>query len=118
MLEQGEKFFLRMASKPHHSRSANFKPFSAFLPVKHAVVSSAKYHETDVTSKVVELYDNSRENVKSSGGTCGQDGDHFAFTDFNALFGDPAPGKPKKLTVTGFLFRNLVSIIMGSLFGY
>ncbi|CAE7610755.1 CAPN7 [Symbiodinium sp. CCMP2592] len=100
ILEQGEKFFLRMASKPYHSRSADFKPFSAFLPVKHAVVSSAKYHETDVTNKVVELYDNSREDVKLSGGTCGQDGDNFACTDFNALFGDPAPGNPKQLTVS------------------
>ena len=100
ILEQGEKFFLRMASKPHHLRSADFKPFSTFLPVKHAVVSSAKYHKTDVTNKVVELYDNSREDVKYSGGTCGQDGDNFAFTDFNALFGDPAPGNPKQLTVS------------------
>ena len=101
-MQQGDKFFLRMASKPHHERAADFKPFSAFLPAKistHAVVISALYHETDVTAKVVDLYDTPHESAKPAGATCGQEDDHLVFTNFNELFGDVAPGVPKQLTV-------------------
>ena len=99
-LEKGENFFLRLASRPHHSRVGDFKPFSDFLPARHPVVASAKYHETDVTAKVVELYDKFLEDIKTAGSDAGQDGDHLAFKNFNAFFDDPAPGVPKQMTVT------------------
>ncbi|CAJ1361752.1 unnamed protein product [Effrenium voratum] len=101
-LRDGEKFFLRMASRPHHQRSTEFTRFSDFLParVKHHTLVAAKYNETDVTNQIINIYDAELNDVKSSGGTCGQEGDDFVFTNFNALFGDPAPGVPKQLAVT------------------